>query len=178
MSLTILYWLLLIVMLAGALGTFIPGIPGTGLIVAAIIIWGIVQGWSAVSWALVTATVVLLLGIGIDFLATYLGAKRVGASSWGQIGAIIGLLAGIFGLLPALPIGGPLLGILIGPLMGAFLGEFLYRRNLELGSRARFSLKAGIAVVVSSLIGNLIQGALAIATIIVFLFTSWPPSAG
>ena len=165
----ILYWVLVAVMAIGIIGAVVPGIPGTSLILVAIIIWGVVQGsFSSVSVPLIVAIAVLLLSVGIDFLATYWGAKRAGASKWGQIGAIVGLFLGILGFLPALPFGGPLLGILIGPLVGAILAEYLYRRNLNL------ALKAGVGIVVGSLVGNLIQGVLAIATVGIFLYTTLP----
>ncbi|MEQ9371813.1 MAG: DUF456 family protein [Coleofasciculus chthonoplastes F3-SA18-01] len=175
MSITLLYWILIALMLVGVVGAVVPGLPGSSLIVVAILVWGFVQGLSAISLALGVAVVVLLLSVGIDFLATYWGAKRAGASKWGQIGAIIGLVLGILGLLPALPVGGPLLGILIGPLLGAFIGEFLSRRQLELELRLKAAFKASLGIVVGSLVGNLIQGALALATVIVFVFTTFPP---
>ena len=169
----ILYWLLVALMIVGIMGAVIPGIPGTSLILIAIVIWGAVQGsLSSVSVPIIVAIAVLLLSIGIDFLASYWGAKRAGASQWGQIGAIVGLVLGILGLLPALPIGGPLLGILLGPLGGAIVGEYLYRRELKV------ALKAGVGIVVGSLVGNLIQGLLASATVGVFLFTTWSQVAG
>jgi uncharacterized protein len=164
----VLYWVLVAVMLVGVVGTVVPGIPGSSLVVAAIAIWGAVQGFSTVGVALAVAVVVLLLSIGIDFLATYWGAKQAGASHWGQIGAIIGFFVGVLGLLPALPIGGPLLGILLGPLLGAIIGEYLYRRDLKL------AVKAGIGIIVGSIIGGIIQLILALATVAVFLFTTLP----
>jgi hypothetical protein len=169
----ILYWLLVALMIVGIVGAVVPGIPGTSLILIAIVIWGVVQGsFSSVTVPLIVTITVLLLSIGIDFLATYWGAKRAGASMWGQIGAIVGLVLGILGFLPALPFGGPLLGILIGPLLGAIVGEYLYQRNFKL------ALKAGVGIVVGSLIGNLIQGLLAIAAVGVFLFTTLPHVVG
>jgi uncharacterized protein len=165
---TILYWLLVAVMVVGVIGAVVPAIPGTSLIVAAIVIWGIVHGFSSVSIALPVAVVVLLVSMGVDFLATFWGAQRFGASKWGQIGAVVGLLLGFFGLLPALPFGGPLVGILFGPLIGAIVGEFIYRRDLKI------AVKAGLGIVVGSLVGNLIQGVLAIAALGVFLYTTWP----
>ncbi|NET90699.1 MAG: DUF456 domain-containing protein [Kamptonema sp. SIO1D9] len=175
MALVVLYWVLVIVMLVGVVGAVVPALPGSSLIAVAILVWAIVTNFQGVGWALGVAIAVLLLSVLIDFLASYLGAKRAGASKWGQIGAIVGLLLGFFGLLPTLPIGGPLLGIFLGPLLGAFIGEFLYRRELEFNARTRQALKAGIAVVVSSLIGNLIQGVLALAAVVVFLWTTFPP---
>jgi len=177
-DITILYWVLVAVMVIGAIGAALPGIPGAVLVVAAIVVWGAVQGFSEVSLALAVAVLVLLLNFGVEFSASYWGAKQVGASKWGQIGSVVGLLFGVFGLLPALPFGGPILGILLGPLVGAIIGEFLYRRELELGLRAKLSLQAGIGIVVGSLVGKLIQGLLAIAAVAVFIFTTWPVVPG
>ena len=169
----ILYWLLVALMVVGVIGAVVPGIPGTSLILVAIIIWGVVHGsLGSVSLPLLFTIAVLVCSIGIDFLASYWGAKRAGASKWGQIGAIVGLLLGFFGLLPTLPFGGPLLGILLGPLLGAIIGEYIYRRNLKL------ACKAGVGIVVGSVIGNLIQGLLAIAAVVVFLFTTWSQMVG
>lgn len=171
----LLYWILIALMLVGVLGAVIPGLPGSSLILVSIVIWGFIKGLSAISWALTVAVVVLLFSVGIDFLATYWGAKQAGASKWGQMGAIIGLVLGILGLLPALPVGGPLLGILIGPFFGAFIGEFLYRRQLELEPRFKAAFKASLGIIVGSLVGNIIQGALALGAVIVFVITTFPP---
>lgn len=158
-------------MLVGVVGAVIPGIPGTSLILVAILIWGAVAGFGSVGVPLAIAIIVLLLSIGVDLLATYWGAKRAGASHWGQVGAIVGLLLGFLGFLPALPVGGPLLGIILGALLGAIIGEFLYRHDIRLAA------KAALGVVVGSLIGNVIQGILALGVVIVFLVTTWPTGA-
>jgi len=174
MSLLILYCALIVLMLVGLVGAFVPALPGIGLIVAAVVVWTLATGASALNWALGTAVIALILSLGVNYLATYLGAKQVGASQWGQIGAIAGLIIGFLGLLPALPIGGPLIGVLFGTMLGAFVGEFSYRRELPPGERLAFSGKVSIAVVVSSLIGTLIEGLLALAAIAVFVITTWP----
>jgi uncharacterized protein len=169
----IIYWLLVALMVVGVIGAVVPAIPGTSLILIAIIIWGIVSSsFAAIKTPLIVTAIALILSIGVDFLAGYLGAKQAGASKWGQIGAFVGLLLGFFGLLPALPFGGPLLGILVGPLLGAIVGEYIYRRQFWL------AVKAGIGIIVGTLIGNLIQGLLAIAAVAVFLFTTWPQVFG
>ncbi|MBW4449364.1 MAG: DUF456 family protein [Spirirestis rafaelensis WJT71-NPBG6] len=169
----IIYWLLVALMVVGIIGAVVPAIPGSSLILTAIIIWGIISGsFVAIKIPLIVTILVLVLSIGVDFLAGYLGAKQAGASKWGQIGAVVGLLLGFFGLLPALPFGGPLLGILLGPLLGAIIAEYIYQRNFQL------AVKAGIGIVAGTLIGNLIQGILAIAAVGVFLFTTWPQVFG
>lgn len=167
-----LYWFLVALMAVGVIGAFVPGIPGAILIVIGVAVWGFTQGFAGLGVPLTVAIVVFLASIGIDFLATYWGVKQAGGSRWGQIGAIIGLLVGVFGLLPALPVGGPLLGLLIGPLLGAIIGELLYRRNLQL------AVKSAIGIVVGSLIGKLIEGLLAILAMAVFVFWTWPQVFG
>jgi len=169
----IIYWLLVAMMVLGIIGAVVPAIPGTSLILIAIIIWGVVSSsFAAIKVPLIVTVIVLVLSIGVDFLAGYIGAKQAGASKWGQIGAFVGLLLGFFGLLPTLPFGGPLLGILIGPLLGAIIGEFLYQRQLGL------AIKAGMGIFVGTVVGNLLQGILAIAAVIVFLVTTWPQVFG
>ncbi len=170
-----LYGILVIVMLVGIAGAVIPGIPGASLILGAILVWGFINGFSGMAWTLGIAILVLVSSISIDILATYWGAKQSGASKWGQIGCFVGFALGFFGLLPALPFGGPLFGMLFGPFVGAVVGEFLYRKDMEFSQRLKLSVKAGIGIVVGSVVGNIIQGALAIATVIVFLVTTWPP---
>lgn len=174
----ILYWVLIAVMLVGVVGAVVPGIPGPSLILGAIVVWTIARGFD-VSWApLIGIFAILILSAGVELLATYWGARQAGASRWGQIGAIVGLVLGFFGLLPAWLIGGPLLGILVGPLLGAIMGEFLYRRELPLGERTQQSVKAGVGVVVGSLIGNLIEGLLAFTAVVIFIVTTWPQVMG
>ncbi|MGF1566729.1 MAG: DUF456 domain-containing protein [Nodosilinea sp.] len=165
-------------MVAGVIGAVIPALPGITLIVGAIVIWGLVAGFTGLKLALGVAIAALLLSFVIDYLAGVLGAQRVGASSWGQIGAIIGMFLGLFGLLPLLPTGIPLLGLLLGTVIGAFLGEFLHRRELKLGQRIKQSAKVGLAIVVGTLVGNVLQGVLALISLVVFLVTTWPGPMG
>lgn len=168
-----LYWLLVALMGIGIIGAFVPVLPGTGLIAGAVLVWTVVSP-TASSLPLIVAIAAFVLSLGVGYLATYVGTKKVGASTWGQTGSIIGLTVGFLGLLPALPIGGPLFGILFGSMAGAFLGEFLFRKELETIERIKLSGKVALAVVVSSLVGTLLEGLLAFTAVIVFLWTTWP----
>jgi len=86
-----LYWSLVAVMVVGIIGAVVPAIPGTSLILVAILIWGAVQGsFNSIGLPLIVATFVLIMGIGIDLLATYWGAKRAGASKWANWFAKLG----------------------------------------------------------------------------------------
>mgnify|MGYP006275005541 FL=1 len=174
----ILYWLLVLVMGIGVVGAVIPALPGITLVLGGIVIWGLVAGFQGLALALGVAIAALILSVAIDYLAGVLGAQRAGASRWGQVGAVIGMLLGLFGLLPLLPTGIPLLGLLLGTVLGAFVGEFLHRGNLKFLPRMRQSAKVGIAIVAGTLIGNLLQGILALVSMVVFLVTTWPGSVG
>jgi hypothetical protein len=168
----LLYGILVTLMLVGAIGTMIPGVPGTSLVVVAIAIWGILHGLGQVALPLTVAIIVLICSIGIDLLATYWGAKKAGASKWGQYGAIFGFFLGLFGLLPALPIGGPIAGMIVGPFVGALVAEFIYSRRLWR------SVKASIGILVGTVVGNMIQGGLALVTVIIFVVTTWSQVMG
>jgi uncharacterized protein YqgC (DUF456 family) len=167
------YGLLLLVMVVGVVGAVVPALPGISLVLGAIVVWGFVAGFGGLKWALGVAIVATVLSVLIDYLAGVLGAQRVGASSWGQIGAFIGMFLGLFGLLPLLPTGIPLLGLLLGTVIGAFVGEFLHRRELKLGQRLIQSVKVGLAIVVGTLVGNVLQGILALIAFVVFVLTTW-----
>ncbi|MGF1517015.1 MAG: DUF456 domain-containing protein [Nodosilinea sp.] len=169
-----LYGLLVLVMVMGVVGAVVPAMPGITLLVGAIAVWGLVAGFVGLKWALGVALIALILSFAIDYLAGVLGAQRVGASSWGQIGAFVGMFLGLFGLLPLLPTGIPLLGLLVGTVLGAFIGEFLHRRELKLLQRIKQSAKVGLAIVVGTIVGNILQGVLALVSLIVFLVTTWP----
>ena len=172
----LIYWLLVATMLLGVVGAFIPAIPGPSLIVGAMIIAGFVYGWPQVTTALTVAVVVLVLCFAIEYLAGILGGQKAGASHWGQIGSMVGLGLGVFGLLPALPLGGPLVGIFLGPFVGAVAGELLYlqKEGTVPGiDRLQKSLKAGIGIVVGSVLGLLMQGLLSLFALGVFLSTTF-----
>jgi uncharacterized protein len=178
---TVVYWVLLVVMLLGIAGAVIPAVPGPTLIVGAIALSGLVYGWSNVMVPLIVALVVLALCFAIEYLAGVLGGQKAGASHWGQIGSMVGLGLGFFGMLPALPVGGPLVGIFFGPFIGAVGGEILYLLKdnqlpfLDLFVKA---LRAGVGIVVGSVIGLVMQGLLCLGAVIVFVFSTygygWP----
>lgn len=170
----LLYWLLLAVMGLGIIGSFVPVLPGITLVMAAILVWGLVHGFAGLAVPLAVAAVAVVLSFAIDYLAGVIGAQRVGASQWGQVGAFVGMALGLFGLLPFLPTGIPFIGLILGTVAGAFAGEFLYRRELVWWPRIRQSAKVGLAIVVGSLVGNVLQGLLAFATTVVFVVATWP----
>ncbi|MFM7170959.1 MAG: DUF456 family protein, partial [Cyanobium sp.] len=150
-----LWWAALAVQLTAIPGTLLPVLPGLALLPLGALLWLWAVGWSAGWPALLLAGVILLLGWGADALGLVLGAARMQATRWAYIGSGLGLVAGLFGLLPALPVGGPLIGALVGPLLGAAIGELLTAPT-SLGPlgllRLRRSLLVGLAVVAGMLV--------------------------
>ncbi len=170
---TLIYIALLLTTLVGVVGAVVPIVPGPALILGASVIAGILYQWDNASATIIVSSVVLIMCFAIEQLSGIWGAQKAGASNWGQIGSIVGLFLGFFGLLPALPVGGPLVGLFFGPFIGAVVGEFLYRRQAPLGERVTISVKAGVGIVLGSVIGLLLQGLLSLFAAIVFAATTW-----
>lgn len=173
----LLWWASLLIQLLAIPGTLLPLLPGLALLPLGAGLWLWAVGWSAGWPAFALACLLLALGWGAEALGLVLGPARLQATRWAYIGAGLGLLVGLLGLLPALPVGGPLLGALLGPLLGAGLGE-LFTAPTSLGPlgllRLRRSLLVGLAVVVGMLLSRAAQAVLALLGAVGFvLLTSW-----
>jgi uncharacterized protein len=170
---TLIYLALLLTTLIGVIGAVIPVMPGPILILGASIGAGLLYNWDNATIAIVVSSVVFIMCFAIEQLSGIWGAQKAGASNWGQIGSIVGLILGFIGLLPALPVGGPLVGLFFGPFIGAVVGELLYPRQVPLVERFTISVKAGVGIVLGSVIGLVIQGLLSLFAAIVFIATTW-----
>lgn len=155
------YVLAAILVVVGLLGTVLPALPGLPLVFGGMLLaaWaGDFQQIGVVT--LVVLGAMTLLSLGIDFWATAVGAKRVGASRKAVIGAVLGTVAGLFF--------GPI-GIFIGPFVGALAGELLHRRSLgqrDLGDATRIGFGTWLGVV----LGVVLKLGLAFAMIGLFAF--------
>ena len=156
------WWLFTIVLFAvGLIGTVLPVIPGTTIILAAAIIHRMMLGAEkSIGWRSLAILLLLTLATyALDFLSGYVGAKYFGATKWGMFGAVIGALVGIvFGII----------GLFIGPVIGAITGEFIAGKKLIDAGRAGWG----------SLLGNLggIIGKLVIALVMIAIFLMAVPS--
>src|SRR5207244_11616797 len=93
------WWLFAIVLMAlGLIGTVIPIVPGTTIILAAAVVHRVALGAdrSLGMSALIAMLALTLLTYAIDAAAGYMGAKRFGASKWGLIGGGAGGVVGLF----------------------------------------------------------------------------------
>lgn len=172
------WWGALLIQLMAIPGTLLPVLPGLALLPLGALVWCLAVGFAAGWPTLALAAVLLLLGWGADALGLVLGAARMQATRWAYIGSGIGLLVGLLGLLPALPVGGPLVGALVGPLLGASVGELLTAPT-SLGPfgllRLKRSLLVGLAVVAGMLVSRLAQFVLALLGVLGFVLLSTGP---
>src|SRR5262245_37834732 len=105
--------LALFVMCFGLAGSVLPGIPSTPLVMLAAIGHRLCFGAaSASTLVLILLGLLMALSLVMDYLASMYGAKRLGATWRGVLGAVVGGMIGIFFALP---------GIIIGPFFGALL---------------------------------------------------------
>ena len=157
------WWLFTIVLFAvGLVGTVLPIIPGTTIILAAAVIHRMMVGAEkSISWRSIAVLVLLTLATNaLDFLGAYFGAKYFGATKWGMFGAVLGALAALFF---------GIVGLFVGPVIGAIMGEFIAGKKMIDAGRAGWgSLLGNLA----GMIGKLM---IALVMITIFLMTVPPP---
>jgi uncharacterized protein YqgC (DUF456 family) len=110
--------ILILILLLGVAGTLIPFLPGIPIMFLAILLYSFLDGWVNFSPFFVAIVgIFTLITFFIDYLGSYWGIKKLGASKAGIWGGIIGSIVGIFSMGP--------LGLLIGPVIGVVVGELL-----------------------------------------------------
>ena len=157
------WWITTIVLFAvGLIGSVLPILPGTTIILAAAIIHRIMLGADkSIGWRAIAILVLLTLATYVlDVLAGYFGAKYFGATKWGTLGAIVGALIGlVFGIV----------GLLAGPVLGAIAGEFIAgKRMVDAGRAGWGSLLGNIGGMIAKLV-------IALAMITIFLVNAPSP---
>jgi uncharacterized protein len=145
-----------LLVLVGIAGTILPALPGTPLVLIGLVLAAWADDFQKVGWfPLAVIAGLTVLSLVVDFAATSLGAKRVGASWLAVTGAAVGTIVGLFFSIP---------GLILGPFVGAVLGEYLARRNRDQ------AIKAGIGTWVGILLGTAGKLALIFMMIGVFAF--------
>ena len=146
------WWLLAVVVMAlGLIGTVIPVLPGTTIILAAAVIHRVALGADrSVGWsALIGMLLLTLVTYAIDAAAGYLGARRFGATKWGLIGGAAGALIGLFF---------GLFGLFVGPVIGAIAGELIGGKEIMKAGRAGWgTFLGGLAGMIAKLFIGLIM---------------------
>jgi uncharacterized protein YqgC (DUF456 family) len=147
----------LFVMCFGLAGSVLPGIPSTPLVLLVAIghrLWFGPTGAS--NLALIILGLLMAVSLVTDYLASMYGAKRLGATWRGVLGAVVGGLIGMFFALP---------GIIVGPFLGALLFEMMGGREWKQAARA------GLGAVIGLFVGALGKLACCVAMMGLFSFS-------
>jgi uncharacterized protein len=149
-----LYVLAALLIIGGMAGAVLPTLPGIPMIFGGIWLAAAVDHYRHLGmwWLLIIGTLGTV-GVIVDFIASALGARRVGASRLALWGASLGTLIGMFFGVP---------GLLLGPFVGALLGE------LVSGNSVLRSAHVGIGTWLGLLFGTLLK--LVISFVMVGLF--------
>ena len=132
----VLYAIAVLLVLVGLAGTILPALPGLPLVFAGMLLGAWAGDFQHIGIPVIVVLGALtLLSLVVDFWATALGARRVGASGKAVAGAVIGTFAGLFF--------GPV-GLFAGPFVGALAGELLHGRDVGQATRVGFGTWLGI----------------------------------
>jgi uncharacterized protein YqgC (DUF456 family) len=152
---TLILVLTAVLMFLGLLGSILPVLPGTPLILLGALVYAWYTGFTVISWMTLLALLALtLLSYFLDVFASALGVKKLGGSRWGMAGALLGA---IFGL-----VFGGLLGLILGPFVGAFLLELAKKKD------PAASLRSGVGTLLGFLAGTI--GKLILAAVMIGIF--------
>lgn len=157
----ILYATAVVLVIVGLVGTVLPVLPGVLLVFAGLFVAAWAGGFARVGYGTLAVIGVLgVLSLAADFIASLLGAKRVGASPQALVGAAIGGGIGIFFGIP---------GLLLGPFLGAALGEYVARGRLVQAGKVGVGTWVGLIV---AAIAKVVLAFMMIATfLIAFAFS-------
>ena len=150
------YALAVILILVGIAGVILPALPGLPLVFIGMLLAAWAGDFQQIGWVtLVVLGLLTLLSVAVDFFATLVGAKRVGASKKALWGAVLGTFVGIFF--------GPI-GLFAGPFVGALLGE------LWLGKEIGQATKVGLGTWLGIVLGIVLKLGVAFAMLGLFAF--------
>ena len=145
----------IVCVVVGVAGTALPVLPGVPLVLVGLVLVAWADQFVHVGpWTFALLGVLTLAGIAVDFLATLLGARRVGASRPALIGAAAGSVLGLFFGLP---------GLLLGPFLGALLGELVVHGDLLRSG------KVGLGTWLGLLVGSVLKLLIVLLMIAIFV---------
>jgi uncharacterized protein YqgC (DUF456 family) len=151
----VVLWAVAVILVGvGVVGIVLPAVPGTILIFAGLLVGAWADDFMRVGpFILILIAIIGIATYGVDFIASALGAKHLGASKRAMAGAALGSVLGFFLGLP---------GIIAGPFLGAIAGELTVHRDWKRVG------KAGLAAWIGFVLGTAVKVALAFLMIGIF----------
>ncbi len=111
----------ILLVVVGIAGTVLPMLPGVPLVFAGLLLAAWHGGFEQVSiLTMVIIGAIAAMAWAVDFFASVVTAKKVGASKYALWGAGIGAVVGI---------AGGIVGLIIGPAIGAIIGELISHKT-------------------------------------------------
>jgi uncharacterized protein YqgC (DUF456 family) len=154
-----------LLVVVGLAGTMVPALPGVLLVFGGLFLAAWANDFTRVGAAGLTIIGVLAaLGFAADFVASLMGAKRIGASPRALAGATLGGIVGLFFGIP---------GLILGPFVGAVLGELWARGGLLKAGKVGLGTWLGL---VAAAIAKVVIAFMMIATFLAFYFITMPAS--
>mgnify|MGYP000915243434 FL=1 len=149
----LIYIVLGIIAICGIVIT-VFNLPGVWLVYLSTLILAMLTKFEVLTpTILIILFAISLFSTFLDNISMILGAKNMGASTWGMVGAVIG---GIVGLMV-----GNLVGFFIGPIIGATFFEVLFQRK-TFGK----ALKAGIGSFLGILLSIILRLSITVGIVI------------
>ena len=150
--------LVILLLLIGVLGSFIPAIPGPLISYTALLLSNYFFPIKNENLVWLMALVVIFVTI-LDFWIQIYGVKKFGGGKKAINGSIIGLTIGLFFL--------PAIGIIIGPLLGSLIGA-----RME-GSNINESIKISLGSLVGFFTGVLLKITLSVYIIYLVILSTF-----
>lgn len=155
------FFLGLICMLLGILGSFLPVLPGPPISWIGLLLLYLTKA-VPMNWLFLGITLgIALIAFALDYVIPALGTKKFGGSKGGMIGTTIGLLVAL--IFPVLGV----FGIIIWPFIGALVGELLNKADQKTAVKAAFGSLIGF------LTGTFLKFVVTIVYLGLFISTSW-----
>lgn len=157
----LIWFLTALLTLVGVAGVIVPILPGTTLILGAMVLHKLLLPesllWSAIGWI----ALFWFFSVVIDFVGVLIGTKVFGGSGWGMAGASGGALIGMFFSLPAL---------VLGTVFGAVVAErYIAKKS------AQDSLRSGAGAAFGFVLSTVGRLGCAAVMIVLFILSVAPP---
>lgn len=144
-----------ILLILGALGAFLPVLPGPPVSFAGMLVFHFTNHFDFSNNALIIIGISAFVITILDYFLPIWGTKYLKGTKFGVSGATLGMLAGFFF---------PPLGIIIGPFLGALIAEIVN------GSNRRNAIKSALGSFIGLLAGVGFKFIFSIVVIFFILF--------
>ena len=151
----------ILLVVVGIAGTVLPMLPGVPLVFAGLLLAAWHSGFDQVSiLTIVVIGVITAMAWVVDFFASIVTAKKVGASKYALWGAGIGAVLGI---------AGGIVGLIVGPAIGAIVGELITHKNTSKEATTKETTAKLTTVGIAAGLGFVLALAIKIVLVLVML---------